>query len=34
MPNEMTKIILFDILNFGHSNLFGIWCLPAGQQGI
>ena len=27
---QITKIILFDILNFGHWSLFVIWCLGFG----
>ena len=26
----MTKTVLFEILNFEHWNLFGIWCLEFG----
>ncbi len=26
----MTETIMFGILNFGHWNLFGIWCLEFG----
>ena len=31
---QMTRTILFGLLNFGYWNLFGIWYLPAGRQGI